>query len=239
MVCCCSFVLSFFAVVSSRSCSTASRSSFSIRLIASALAFSSRYVRSASPHILKIVCPMMLYCSVRVIFSRILDFSSSELFRNWVNCPCASMVVRQNWSKSMPTAFSSAASISLRSTGMSSTVRLRLVGSRVMLRVRRACHPATYSLPSSPMKVSSTEASVAPCRIRLRESCAEMMSRPYSFFRLLAMRRRGVTPYKARHIASNRVLLPLPVSPQMRNSRAVESGFWSKSSSAFSNEAIL
>ena len=87
--------------------------SSSLRSITFSISLSaSLYCRLASLNFSLTFLPMRVKMSLPVIFSRIDDFSLSPLLRNFVNCPCASIVVLQNWLKSSPIALTISSSIS-------------------------------------------------------------------------------------------------------------------------------
>ena len=108
--------------------------------------------------------PISEYCSVLVIFSRMAAFSSLLHFRKRVNSPCASMVVRQNWSKVRPIAARMASIISLsfpiplmlltplpgcgEASGWVRFCNVQVRSSFILL--RSTCHSASYSFPSLP-----------------------------------------------------------------------------------------
>ena len=200
---------------------------------------SSLYIDSASLLLSNIFLPKNEYISVPVIFSRIELLSPSLLFRNFVNSPCASRVVRQNWLYSMSMASFIFFSISpFLFNIVFSYSNVRLDASILLFLLYRNSILALYSILSLPVNSKMEKPSLVPLLKYCRSSESLMYSLSADDF-CGDDCSRGDVPYSDSAIQSNMVDFPVPVVPQIKNSEAVDSGSALKSIVASSIDAIL
>ena len=155
-----------------------------------------------------------------------MSVSFPEAARNWSNFPCASMVVRRNWSKlDMPISDLISSWIVVAVPGISSSPPV----SSILASDRLTCEnglfaalrsPVSGSMPRpSPVRDCAQHARYVPFS-QAKVTSARHVFRPRVITSLWSdeMDTRAVSPKSASVIASRMDVLPAPVSPDIRNS---------------------